>query len=97
MPLTIISAIPEKEYPSLNECASQAKMESRFAVLRQMVFSNEYYNGTEIEQLIKNIKTNRKNILKNENSTTRDKIALLSLLCGKKIYKLTWKAYTKMR
>lgn len=86
-----------KEYPELSDCVMHRKIESRFAVLRQMVFSKEYYNSTEMMQLIKYIKINKKVIMKNPYSSKRDKIALITLLLGKKIFKFSWIIYKKFR
>ena len=84
------------KYPELDECSSKREIESRFAILRQMVFS-EYYKSLEIDEIIDYIKKRSKLIFTNEYSTLRDKIALLTLLIGKNMFKFSWRVYLKLK
>ena len=83
----------KKIYPDLEECTEKREIESRFAILRQMVFSKEYYKSKEINEIVRYIKVRKKVIMRNKYSTKRDKIALISLLCGKRFFKLSWRIY----
>ena len=85
----------KNKYPELSDCTSQREIESRFAVLRQMIFSKEYYKSKEINDIIKYIKDRKKIIKDNKYSTKRDKMALKSLLMGKIFFKASWRIYNK--
>ncbi len=78
-------------FQSLKNVTNLRRIHARFSILRQSPEKN-------IENsLIKYIKEHRAWVLKNPEATKRDKIAILSLLLGKSIFKFAWKVYERRK
>lgn len=90
--------VVEKEYPELIDTLEKRKITVRFSILRQMVTSKLDDEMKEKEkEIINYIKSKRKDILKNKEIDKRDKIALISLLLHKEVFKVCWNIYCKIK
>ena len=84
----------DNRYPNLSNAARRRDNISNFYILRQLLYCNpRYYN--EEKQVIKNIKKNSINVLKNNNAYKKDKLAIMCLFLGKNFFKFVWKKYKK--
>lgn len=87
------------KYPQLQDVIIKRKIQSRFSIIRQILFS-EY--DKESIKIAKNL---RKEIIRNYGKQffinfkldKRDRIAFISILLGIKVYKLNWIMYQKLR
>ncbi|MCI8575244.1 MAG: glycosyltransferase [Bacilli bacterium] len=82
------------KFPSLENSIKRRKMYARFNVLRQMVKAT--LDEQEIiakQEIIKYLKTNKNDILKNPVSSFRDRMAILTLLVHEKVFKISWNIY----
>lgn len=88
----------EKVYPNISEACINRRIHSRFSILRQMV--NCKLNKEEDikeKEIIRYLKNNKSIVFKNKTFNKRDKIAMLSLLLGKNIFKFCWVIYDKIK
>ncbi len=83
-------------YPELQQVTAERRMHARFSILRQFIFVKEPNHAIKkIEKdMIYYLKTHKNDILKNPYATSRDKIALTTLLISKQLFKLGWKVYS---
>ena len=88
----------EKLHPYLKNTTDLRRMHARFSVLRQMASKKltPIQAGKE-QEIVEYLKTNRKFVTKNPVATKRDKIAMQMLLANKEMFKIGWKAYSKLR
>lgn len=86
----------ESKYPELHDDILKKQILSRFSILRQIVLS-DYNNKEKIDEIVKFLKKNKKFIFTNKNVSKREKMAMLSLLFGKKFFKFSWVMYTKIK
>lgn len=84
------------KYPELYDEILKKQILSRFSILRQIVLS-DYNNKEKIDEIVKFLKKNKKFIFTNKNVSKREKMAMLSLLFGKKFFKFSWVMYTKIK
>ncbi|MBR3263981.1 glycosyltransferase family 2 protein [Candidatus Saccharibacteria bacterium] len=89
----------ESKFPYLINTVNLRRMHARFSVLRQILFvKNPSPAQKNIEQqIIDYLLQNKKYITKNPHATSRDKIAIYTLILHKNIFKLFWQIYTKIR
>lgn len=86
----------EIKYPELHDVILKKQILARFSILRQIVLS-DYKNEEKINEIINFIMQNKKFILKNKNISKREKIALISLMFGKNVFKMSWLIYAKIK
>lgn len=88
----------EAQYPNLKDSINKKRVTSRFSVLRQMavVKLNEQEKILE-KEIVKYIKQRKNEILKNDKTSKRDKIALMALMLGKRFFAFSWKVYCKIK
>ena len=88
----------EKLHPYLKNTTDLRRMHARFSVLRQMASKKltPIQAGKE-QEIVEYLKTNRKFVTKNPVATKRDKIAMQMLLANKEMFKIGWRAYSKLR
>jgi len=87
-----------KVYPKLEDSVQRRIFQSRFSILRQMVFANlDESLLKKKKEIIKYLKRNFWNILTNKKSDMRDRLAMISLLFGEKVYRLSWSLYLKLK
>lgn len=88
----------ESKYPNLKDSTNKKRVTSRFSVLRQMalVKLNEQEKILE-KEIVKYIKQRKNEILKNDKTSKRDKIALIALMIGKSFFTFSWKVYSKIK
>ena len=87
------------KFPELQDVVIKRKIQSRFSIIRQILFS-EYDEAN-----IKIAKDLRKEIVKgygkqfftNSKLDKRDRVAFVSILLGIKVYKLNWSLYQRLR
>lgn len=85
-------------YPDLVDTTVKKRITSRFSILRQILVNDLNKEQKQIEREIeKYIKQRKKIILKNKKMDKRDKMALITLILGKKVFMLTWKIYYKIK
>lgn len=84
-------------YPNLKDSTIKKRITSRFSILRQMLVNKMSKEQKMIEKDIENyIKKRKQQILKNRKMGLRDKIALITLILGKRIFAISWIIYCKM-
>ena len=86
-----------KKYPNLSKATEKRQIESRFSILRQIVVlkTNEF---KEIEKdIIDYLKEHKKALFTNKKLAVRDKFAYITLLINKRLFKLSWKLYCKVK
>lgn len=83
-----------ERYPNLKNAVIRREVYANFSVLKDMLNSSKDYKKEE-EEIIKFIKANRLNVLLNKNASIRDKLAILTLLFGKKFFVFSWNLYSK--
>lgn len=85
-------------YPELKEYVEKKYIDYEFSIIRQMVNSNLNEEMKLIEnKLIEEIKKNTKKILFSNLYGIKEKAGIISLIFGKKIYKLIWSIYEKIK
>lgn len=82
-----------KKYPELEKAAKRRLMYSYLSTLSQLVKDKDKHEK-EQKEILEYIKKNKKEILKDNRTPKRDKIALYSLNGGIKLYKVLWNLYT---
>ena len=89
----------QARYPYLLSSTNLRRMHARFSVLRQLVFAKNLSQSqkTAKKRIIKYLRDNKEFVTKNTCATTRDKIAIYTLLLGTPIFKLFWGGYTLLR
>ena len=88
----------DKDFPILKDAIIKRKMQSRFSVLRQILFSCDKENMKIAVKIRKElIKEYWRQIFVNRKLDFRDRIAFVSLLCGLTFYKNNWKIYLKLK
>lgn len=89
----------EEKFPYLINTANLRRMHARFSVLRQLVqVKNPDPNMVLKEkEITKYLIDNKKHILKNPHATSRDKLAMRSLMAHRNVFKAAWNAYSKLR
>jgi glycosyltransferase involved in cell wall biosynthesis len=85
----------DEKYPEIKDATLRRRGYAYFSTLNQMldVKENEYIEIRK--KIIKFLKRNSFDIIKNSHTPMRDKVAYLSLNCGFPIYKFLWKSYIK--
>lgn len=88
----------DAKYPNLKNSTDKKRVTSRFSILRQMLVNklSEEEKLTE-KEIEKYIKQRKKQILKNNKMSKRDKIALITLMMGKVFFAFSWKVYCKLK
>ncbi len=88
----------DTKYSNLKDSTNKKRVTSRFSVLRQMAVNklNEEEKVVQ-QQIVKYIKQRKKQILKNNKMSKRDKIALITLMMGKSVFAFSWKVYCKLK
>ena len=84
------------KYSELELAIGRKLVESRFSILRQVVDSKPFDKEIYL-QCKRFIFKNKKYILKNHKSDIRQKIAFLSLMFGKNVFKFSWKFYSLIK
>lgn len=88
----------EKEYPNLKETVEKKKITVRFSILRMIDLKETDTEVNAKRKEIENyIKKRRKYILKSKNMDKRDKMALISLMIGRRFFYLAWNIYCKIK
>lgn len=88
----------EKKYPNLKETVEKKRITVRFSILRMMRLKEQDIEVNEKrEEIEKYIKNRRKDILKNKSMDKRDKIALISLMIGRRFFYFAWNMYCKIK
>lgn len=80
------------KYPELSTACNRKLLWSYLSTLSQLATSTEK-NIKIKKELIKYIKKNQKDVLKNPRTPKRDKIGIICLQFGFPIYKICWKLY----
>lgn len=87
------------KYPNLINETNKRIFNSRFSILRQMIYIDDK-NNLKIKKvkikIIKFLLKNKKIILSNKKSSIKDKIAILSLSINYNFFALIWKMYKKI-
>lgn len=86
----------DNKYIDLSDYTTLKKIESRFSILRLMIFDKKYGKGKEINDIISYIKSNWKFILNNKLVPLRDRIAMIILFGGTNAFKITFWIYSKI-
>lgn len=88
----------DKIYPKLKDATNKKRITSRFSILRQMLVG-KLDNEQKIiaEELEQYIKKRKKEIWKNERMDKRDKVALITLMLGRKVFTVSWKIYYNVK
>lgn len=86
----------EKKYPSLKDVTDKKRITSRFSILRQMLVE-QYNDENKIEEIENYILERKQKIFKNNKMAMRDKLALITLLFGRKFFAFSWKIYCKIK
>ena len=89
----------EKKFPYLINTVNLRRMHARFSVLRQLVQVSDLDPAlaAKEQEIIDYLVAHKKHIFKNPHATSRDKLAMQSLLANKNVFKFAWKAYSKLR
>lgn len=88
----------DNEFSELKKYTEKKRIHSNFSILRQMIYSKLDKNMQKKEkEIITYLKSKKNVILFNKIYDKRDKFAILSLLLGKKVFKLSWNLYNKKR
>ena len=85
----------KNKYPDLEKACDRRLMYAYLSTLSQLAKSKEKF-PEEQKQLTTYIKKNGKKILKDSRVPKRDKLGIISLTFGFKIYKILWKMYSKI-
>lgn len=88
-----MACVVEKTYTDLHRAVIRRQVYARFSTLNQMLNTNEYPNIRN--ELVEFIRNNRWEVLINKKANIRDKIAIILLMFGYPIYKLSWKIYER--
>ena len=83
------------KYPDLEKATDRRLMYAYLSTLSQLANSKEKYPN-EQKEIMKYIKPNRKQILKDKNITKRDRLGLYSTIFGFNFYKYIWALYKKL-
>lgn len=86
-----------EKYPDLISEVERKKIESRFCVLRQMDKHLNIEQKKKQKEIIVYLKSKVKQIVFNSCFDKREKIAIISLCFGKKIFYFTWKLYSYIK
>ena len=90
----MVDYIREK-YPELEKACNRRLMYSYLSTLSQLAKTND--ENKEIEQkLLDYIKENKKEVLKDNRITKRDRLGIYATIFGMKSYKFFWKCYSKV-
>ena len=91
--------IIQSKYPYLLNSTNLRRMHARFSVLRQMVLAKDLSTSQKAakEKIIDYLIYNKEFITKNTCATTRDKIAIYTIIAGEPVFKLFWKIYSLIR
>lgn len=87
------------KYPNLINETNKRIFNSRFSILRQMIYIDNksiLKIEKEKEKIIKFLLKNKKIILSNEKSSIKDKIAIFSLSISYDFFALIWRLYKKI-
>lgn len=89
----------EIKFPYLVNTINLRRMHARFSVLRQILLAKNLTpeQVAKEQEIIHFLKTNKKFITKNPYATTRDKLAIHSLLVSKQLFKLSWLIYAAQK
>lgn len=88
----------DKRFPKLKDATNKKRIASRFSILRQMLVVQLDKEEQKVEKEIERyIKDRKSQIFKNCKVDVREKIALISLMLGKKCFSFSWKVYTKFK
>lgn len=81
-------------YPSLGNAVKRRQVYARLSTLNQMLNAGKEYDNERIS-VIRYIKKNRMDILKNEKAPKRDKIAIILLSVNYSLYRFCWLSYQR--
>ena len=84
-----------EKYPSLQKAIDRYYVYSKFRTLRMLVYSSPRDKKFERE-IINEIKLKRRSVFFDKNVPDRDKIAILTSLFGREVYKVCWYIYCRM-
>lgn len=82
-------------YPSLDGILKLRRMHARFSILR-MLGSNKEFQSTR-QTVTRYLVAHRDDVLKNPNSTRRDRLAMRALMIGPWFFDLAWRIYGVLR
>lgn len=85
----------KNKYPNLEKACNRRLMYAYLSTLSQLAKSKEKFPEEE-KEMMRYVKSNRKNVLKDSNVPKRDKMGIISLSFGFKTYKIMWKIYCKI-
>ena len=85
----------KEKYPDLTSAANRRLMYAYLSTLSQLANSKITYPKEE-KELVEYVKANGKEILQDKRAKKRDKIGILSLKFGFKVYKIAWKIYVRI-
>ena len=87
----------EEVFPNLVETTEKKRITVRFSVLRMMNLKEDKITNKKRKEIEKFIKDRKIKIMKNKNMDTRDKIALICLLLGRRFFYFSWNVYNKIK
>ena len=86
----------KNKYPDLKKACERRLMYAYLSTLSQLAMSKVKFVEEE-KKLMRYVKDNRKNVLKDKNVPKRDKVGIISTIFGFKFYSFMWKTYKKIR
>lgn len=85
----------KSKYPDLKAAAERRLMYAYLSTLSQLA-NSKFRHKKEENELMKYIKLNRKNVLKNKRLNKRDRVALYTTMFGFSFFKFIWFMYGKL-
>ena len=85
----------EEKYPDLKKACNRRLMYSYLSTLTQLAKSGDENKEAE-QELLNYIKENKKEVLKDNRITKRDRLGIYATTFGMKSYKFFWKCYSKL-
>ena len=85
----------EEKYPDLKKACNRRLMYSYLSTLTQLAKSGDENKKVE-QELLNYIKKNKKEVLKDNRITKRDRLGIYATTFGMKSYKFFWKCYSKL-
>lgn len=87
----------ERSYPNLKNTLDKKRITVRFSILRMMNLREEKEINEKRVEIENYIKERKKQIMKNECMDKRDKMALISLMLGRRFFYFAWNIYCKVK
>ncbi len=85
-----------EKYPIIENSIRRRKAYARFNILRQML-NNKNVDKNMENEIVNWILDNKKEIINNPKSSLRDKVALICLMINKRVFRLVWNIYSKIK